>query len=144
MTIDDLQTIANNFGETDIPSFFNKYVKRFVQINAISIEVNTDYNYKDKKPIGPIYHCVEVIGNLLRFVPAADYFNNRWFVSLYAGIDHITTLMTFDQKKNKFRQEYESKLKTEIAEGKFVNRDTGRIIGADEPEHIRTYPSEKE
>lgn len=144
MTIDDLQLLADKFGESSVPEFINKYVKKLVQDNVIPIEVNTDFNYKKKEPIGPIYRCVEVLGNFLRFVPAQDYFNQRWFTSFYADIDHIATVMTFDQTKNTVRQEFEEKLKTEIAEGKFVNRDTGRIIGADEPEQIRTYPSEKE
>lgn len=144
MTLDDLQLLASNFGMSDVPEFINKYVKKLVQDNVIPIEVNTDYNYKKDEPIGPIYRCIEVVGCLLRFVPAQDYFNQRWFTSFYADIDHIATVMTFDQKKNKVRQELEEKLKTEIAEGKFVDRDTGRIIGADEPEKIRSYPKDKE
>lgn len=144
MTIDDLQLLASNFGAADVPEFINKYVKKLVQDNVIPIEVNTDFNYKKDEPIGPIYRCIEVVGCFLRFVPAQDYFNQRWFTSFYADIDHIATVMTFDQKKNKVRQELEEKLKTEIAEGKFVDRDTGRIIGADEPEKIRSYPKDKE
>lgn len=145
MKISDLQALVAKFGAADIPEFFNKYVKRVVQSNSIPIEVNTDFDYKKKEPIGSIYQCLEVVDDsLLRFVPTFDYFNARWFTSLYADIDHIITIITFDQKKNPVRQELEDKLKTEIAEGKFVNRDTGRIIGADQVDEIRTYPSEKE
>lgn len=145
MTIEDLQTLATRFGADDVPDFINKYVKRIVQSNSIPIEVNTDFDYKKKEPKGSIYKCLEIINNsLLRFVPTFDYFNARWFTSLYADIDHIITVVTFDQKKNTVRQEFETKLKTEIAEGKFVDRDTGRIIGADEVDASRTYPTEKE
>jgi len=145
MTIEDLQALATKFGADDVPSFINKYVKRIVQSNSIPIEVNTDFDYKKKEPKGRIYLCLEIVNNsLLRFVPAYDYFNARWFTSLYADIDHIITVITFDQKKNPVRQEFETKLKTEIAEGKFVDRDTGRIIGADEVDASRTYPTEKE
>lgn len=145
MTINDLEALASRFGAADVPEFITKYVKRIVQTNSIPIEINTDFNYKTKEPIGSIHQCLEVVnGTLLRIVPSQDYFNMRWFTSLYIDIEHIATVITFDQKKNPVRQELETKLKTEIAEGKFVNRDTGRIIGADEVDKIRTYPSEKE
>lgn len=145
MTISDLQALATKFGAADVVEFFNNYVKTLVQSNGIPIEVNTDFNYKDKKPVGSIYKCIEAIDDsLLRFVPALDYFNQRWFTSFYVSIFHITSIITFDQKKNTVRQEFETKLKTEIANGEFANRDTGHIIGADEVDAHRTYPTTKE
>lgn len=149
MVLHDLEVLAAKFGESSdaegVVNFINNYVKKFVQDNVIPIEVNTDFNYKTNTPIGPIYRCIEIVNDtMIRFVPAQDYFNQRWFTSFYADIDHIATIMTFDKKKNIVRQEFEEKLKTEIAEGKFVDRDTGRIIGADEHDKIRTYPNENE
>lgn len=144
MTLNDLTTLAGEIGAAGIPDLFNKFIKNVSLISGKVIEINTDFDYRKKAVIGPIYFCAGVTGNLIRLVPAMDYPNNRYFNSLYVDAERIVTIMTFDQAVNKFRQEYETKLKTEIAEGKFVNRDTGRIIGADEPERIRTYPSKKE
>jgi len=144
MTLADLTSLAGDLGAADIPELFNKFVKNVSLISGKVIEVNTDFNYRKKEIIGPIYHCAGVTGNLIRLVPANDYANNRYFNSLYVDAERLATIMTFDQAVNKFRQEYEAKIKTEIAEGKFVDRDTGRIIGADEPEKIRSYPKEKE
>lgn len=144
MTIADLESLAGEFGAAGIPELFNKYVKNVSLISGKVIEINTDFQYRKKEVIGPIYYCAGVTGNLIRLVPALDYANNRFYNSLYVDAERLATIMTFDKAANKFRQEFEAKLKSEIAEGKFVDRDTGRIIGADEPEQIRSYPSEKE
>jgi hypothetical protein len=144
MTLADLTSLAGVLGAADIPELFNKFIKNVSLISGKVIEINTDFDYRKKEIVSPIYYCAGVTGNLIRLVPANDYAVNRHFNSLYVDAERLATVMTFDQTVNKFRQEYEAKLKTEIAEGKFVNRDTGRIIGADEPERIRTYPSEKE
>jgi len=144
MTTADLNAIATQIGAADIPELFNNYVKNIALVSGKVIEIITDYDYKAKKPRGIIYHCAGMVGNLIRLVPAFDYFCNRHFESLYVDPERIALVLTLDQSINKYRQAYIAKLKQEIGEGKFVNRDTGRIIGADEVEAQRTYPSTKE
>lgn len=136
MTMTDLETLASEMGAASIPEFVNTYVKTFAGGNSgMTIDINTTFDYKEKKPLGPIYRCISVLGDLLELVPAIDYnheFGQRWFEHLFMNVSNIQGVTVFAKDKNPVRVQYEKAVKKEYNENRFINRQNTKIRNYDE------------
>ena len=129
MTLDDLSKIADTVGATDIPDLINNYTKCLAGGNSgMNCEVNTDFDYKTKKSVGPIMRCVGTLGdNLLEMVPAIDYYHQRWFVTEYLNLTNIQAVFVFAQTENKYHKALRENIDADAAAGKFVNRQDNKL-----------------
>jgi len=129
MTDAALQKIMSAYGFSgSVPDFINKYGVSFL-CKTNQLEINTDFNYKEDKSVGPILHCMSYDADtgLLAFEPADDTYTQRYWIHTYVTLADINDMQFFALGKTQYRKDREQLIQQERAASNFTSRPHQRI-----------------